>query len=245
MTTRRAAWVTLLAVAALLLGTPGPVAADDAPSITISEPGNGAVLKAPEVTVRGVATMRDLNRVTGVTVTLRRSGADPLSRSDCWHHDPTVLTGGRAEFHCTFALDHNGPYSVVVRASGDEVVELNGPESREVRSSLKMEAPPAPPRDVRVEVGPDRRVTISWARNSEPDLRNYQVSRVPPGGGNPTLVTVVPQPPSGERVSTVDGAVPPGGGRYGYIVTAVRPDGDGRVTSRATARSEPATVEVA
>ncbi len=243
--TRPPATVAMLVMAAaLVLGTAG-ASADDAPVITISEPGSGALLTAPEVTVRGEARMIDVNRVSAVTVRVRSAGGD-LSRPDCWAPDPTVLTGAKATFSCTFGLSHNGPHSVIVRATGDEIVDLNGPESREATRVFKVEVAPAPPRDVRVEVGPDRRVTISWARNTEPDLRGYQVSRLGPGSPSGIVVASVPQPPSGDRVSAVDGSVPPAGGAYEYVVTAMRPDGDGKLTpNRAIARSSPGRVQVA
>jgi hypothetical protein len=68
---------------------------------------------------------------------------------------------------------------------------------------------------------------------------------VGPGSPAGIVVASVPQPPSGERVSAVDGALPPDGGTYHYVVTAIRPDRDGRVTNRAIARSSSAAVEVA
>ncbi|HWC10852.1 MAG TPA: hypothetical protein VG455_06475, partial [Acidimicrobiales bacterium] len=93
--------------------------------------------------------------------------------------------------------------------------------------------------------GADRRVTISWLRNTEPDLKGYQVTRLAPGSSSGTVVANMSQPSSGSRVSTVDANVPPGGGAYRYVVTAVRPDRNGEVSDRAVARSSPASVEVA
>ena len=243
MTRRSAALGALVVVAAVVFGTAGPTWADDAPVITIFEPGADAVVNSPEVTVRGEARMIEVNRIKAVTVTVTSAGGEP-TRSDCWALDPAVLTGARATFSCTFSLTHNGPAAVTVRATGEELVEVNGLETREVRGPFKVEVPPAPPQDVRVEVGGDRRVTISWARNTEPDLSGYQVRRLAPDGSTDTLVGFTPQPPSGERVSATDPAVPAAGGAYQYVVVAVRPDGDGKVTARAIARSSPATAEI-
>jgi hypothetical protein len=237
MTARRAAWATLAVVAALLLATSGPAAAAEGLVVNItSPPADGEPVRDPNAVIAGIATTDVLHVVKSVRVTVTRSNAEAGS---C---DAPVAPDG--SFSCSPGFHLNGPYEAVVTATDALHLDLGDIRTTQATRNFKVEAPPAPPQDVRVEVGPDRRVTVSWARNTEPDLRSYRVSRVGPGGSGESVVSVVPQPPSGERVSTVDGSLPPTGGAYGYVVTAIRPDRDGRVSNRAVAPSSVATVEV-
>ena len=241
MTRRRVAAAALVAVSAVVFGTTGPAAAVP-PGVTIGEPAGDARATSPEVRIAGSVAERDLDRVTGsitaVVITVSSATGRSVECANCW-----APNGPDATFSWTPRLDFNGPYTVTVRAVGSDLLGSPAEEGSATRG-FKVEAPPAPPQDVRVEVVDGRRVTVSWARNTEPDLRGYQLRRVAPGGATDTLVSFVPQPPSGERVSVADPAVPAAGGTYQYAVVAVRPDGDGNVTARAVARSSPAAAEI-
>lgn len=232
---RRAAVVTL-AVAAVLLLTAGPAVADG-PSVTINSPVDKVVEDANEV-VTGTARTDPLHTVQSVRVTVRPlSGAEPRSCDA-----PVAGDGG---FACSPGLRVNGPYEVEVTATDALLVDLVGSRrTGRTTASFKVEVAPAPPRDVKVEAGADRRVTISWARNTEPDLKGYQVARLAPGSSSPTVVANVPQS-AGPRISAVDATVPPIGGSYRYVVIAVRPDRDGNVSTRATSSSAATSVDVA
>ena len=237
----RAGLATLAVVTALLvtLAAPAPAAP---PAVTVSEPGGGEVLTSPSTRIAGEVHLQDFNRITGritsVVVTVSGPGG-ARECSDCWR--------GSSPYDATFAftpqLDFNGPYSFRVVATGTDVI--TGTETAEAGGSFKVEVPPAPPRDVRVEPGPDRRVTISWARNTEPDIKGYRVNRLAPGSSTPQVVGPADQPSSGSRVSLVDAGVPAAAGTYRYTVTAIRPDRDGMVSNRATAGSSPVNVELA
>lgn len=239
MTRRHASLATLAVVAALLLGTSGPAAAAEELTVTIISPPDGEVLTDPNAVIAGTATTDVLHVLKGVRVTVT-SRLNAENHSSC---DAPVAPDG--SFSCSPGFRFNGPYEAVVTATDALHLDLGDMRTREATRGFKMEAPPAPPQGVTVDVGPDRRATISWVRNTEPDLRHYVVTRVAPGGGT-SPVGFVPQPPSGERVSLVDGSLPPTGGKYEYIVAAVRSDRDGQATNnRAVARSSPVTVEVA
>jgi hypothetical protein len=232
---RPAALMAFALVAVLLLGTAGPAAAAP-PAIIISEPEDGALVTSPGAKLVGEARTQDLDRVTSTITAVVITVSGPSGRrecSDCWSP-----SGPDATF--SVPLDFNGPYSVSVKVTRADIV---GSEASEATRSFRVEVPPAQPQDVRVEVGPDRRATISWVRNTEPDLSRYVVTRVAPGGGT-SPVDSVPQPPSGERVSVVDEQVPPAGGSYRYVVVAVRPGADGTLARPATSSAEGA-VEVA
>lgn len=236
----RVSLATLAVVAALTIATAAPASAAP-PVVTVSSPGAGELFTSPSVRIAGEVHLQDLNRITGritgVVVTISGPGTS-RSCDDCWN----ASTPYDATFGFTPQLDFNGPYSIRVVATGTDVI--TGTETAEARRSFKVEVPPAPPRDVRVEPGPDRRVTISWARNSEPDVKGYRVNRLAPGSSTPQVVGSVDQPSSGSRVSLVDAGVPAAAGTYRYTVTAIRPDRDGVVSNRATAGSSPVTIEL-
>ena len=237
MTRRPAALVTLATAAALLLGTAGPAAAE--PTVTIASPEAGKVVDDPNEVVAGTARTDPLHTVVSVRVAVTHRSTGQTRSCDA----PVTADGG---FSCSPGLRLNGPYDVGVTATDALLVDLGSRRtSPAATGGFKVEVPPAPPRNVEVDVGADRRVTISWARNTEADLAGYQVARLAPGSSSATVVDSVPQPSSGSRVSAIDGAVPPGGGIYRYVVTAVRPDRDGEVTNRAIARSSPEGAELA
>jgi hypothetical protein len=220
MTRRRAALATLTAVGALLLGTAGPAAAAEGPTVTVTSPGDGEVVTDANAAVAGRATTDPLHTVQSVRVTA--TPVNPRWSNEVRSCDASLTPDGG--FSCSPGLSVNDTYNVEVTATDVLLVGLTNPRTGPVATrSFKVAAPPTKPQDVRVDVAPDRRVTISWVRNSEPDLNSYRVTRVAPGGGAPSLVAVVRQPSSGERVSAVDGAVPPTGGSYRYLVTAIRP----------------------
>jgi hypothetical protein len=238
MTRRRASLATLVAAVALLFGTAGPAAAAEDLTVDITSPPDGEVLTDPNAVIAGTATTDALHVVKGVRVTVT-SRLNAENHSSC---DAPVAPDG--SFSCSPGFRVNGPYEAVVTATDALHLDLGDVRTREATRGFKMEAPPAPPQGVTVDVGPDRRATISWVRNTEPDLRHYVVTRVAPDGGT-SAVGFVPQPPSGERVSLVDGSLPPAGGKYEYIVAAVRSDRDGQATNnRAVAGSAPYAVEI-
>lgn len=206
---------------AMLLGlnvVPASAGPDDL-VVTFDQPGDDALLDNSPVTLSGtVNTKPGLNLLsTGVDRIVVRIGDGPeieVCRS---------CGGTPRPFSATVTLPRNGAYQAEASAEGRGQlagVPLTAVGGRGTRS-FRLEAPPRAPQDVRLDVSSDRVVTLSWARNTEPDLLHYAVFRKDPGsdtyrrtGGD------VDQPGSG-RPSFVDGGTA-GGGDFAYQIVAVR-----------------------
>ncbi|HWC10900.1 MAG TPA: hypothetical protein VG455_06720, partial [Acidimicrobiales bacterium] len=150
MTARRAALVTLVTAAALLLGTAGPATAADGLTVDITSPGEGAVLDGPDVIVKGTATTSGLYRMNGVSVQVT-SVTNP-GTFGCDRSCDGTSGGHSATFSYGRRLDFNGPYTVTVTAY-DTLPLVGGERSTAVQRRFKVEVPPAAPRDVKVEAG--------------------------------------------------------------------------------------------
>ncbi len=246
---RAAAVVAGTSMAVLAVIMPATTAtADDTLSVTVDHP----VVDGGQATVSGSATMSDplglnLDRVTGVAinVTPRRHAGPSQSCSGCG----ADLGQRSVSFSFTTSeLSYNGPYDVTVDVSGRKVVDRlfnAAPVSTEATQGFNVEVDPAPPANVSAAANADRSVTVSWSRNSEPDLVGYQVQRRGPGSaGFQPVGSAVAQPPDGSKVQWTDTTVGPTGGQFEYLVVAVRPDGDGAITDRATSASTGAGVMV-
>jgi hypothetical protein len=85
---------------------------------------------------------------------------------------------------------------------------------------------PAKPATLKISAAKDRKVTLGWDRNTEPDMYGYAVYRLEPGQKTPpkqpTVVVLQPDAKDGNRVSAPDNPPPPAG-EYTYLVRAVRP----------------------
>jgi len=246
---RAAAVVAGTSMAVLAVIMPATMAtADDALSVTVDQP----VVDGGTATVSGSATMSDtlglgLDRVTGVAinVTPRNPAGPSQSCSGCG----ADLGQRSVSFSFTTSeLAYNGPYDVIVDVSGRKVVDRlfnAAPVSTRATQAFNVEVDPAPPANVSAAANADRSVTVTWSRNSEPDLVGYQVKRRGPGSsGFQPVGSAVAQPPDGSKVQWTDTTVGPTGGQFEYLVVAVRPDGDGAITDRATSASTGAGVTV-
>ena len=223
MTTRRRV-AAVLVVGAVLVGlTAGPAWAENELVVRFAEP---AVNNA-KVTVEGTVEHAGLGLLGGsvdrVTVTLvpvdggARVGP-VVACSPCG----SAPTG----FGVTIDVPTNGRYRVQGAADGKNALGLaeSGSGSTPESEAFSVAAPPGAPQDVRVDLSPERIATVSWARNSEPDMLHYMVFRKDPGGESYRLVpgaATVPHPSSG-RASFVDRGTAGAGGDYSYQVLAVR-----------------------
>ncbi|HEX2041032.1 MAG TPA: hypothetical protein VHF24_00215, partial [Acidimicrobiales bacterium] len=234
--TRWRAGVAVGWVAAALLLPAAPAGAFERPTVVITGPGNGQVLVSP--TISGTAEMGNgLNSIVGVTIEVR-----PTGRGDvrvC--HDCHNGLGKRAtSFSYSPPLAFNGPYEATVTAEGKDVLNLLGAPNEKGRATrrFKVEAKPAAPRNVKAQVNPDRSVTITWSRNSEPDLLGYQVQRRS-GGSGFTIVESIGQTGAGTTPSVTDRGPADAGGTFEYIVIAARPNGDGSDQNPVSSMSSP------
>jgi len=246
---RAAAVVAGTSMAVLAVIMPATMAtADETLNVTVDQP----VVDGGTATVSGSATMSDplglgLDRVTGVAVNITpRNHAGPShSCSGCG----ADLGQRSVSFSFTTSeLTYNGPYDVTVDVSGRKVVDRlfnAAPVSTQATQAFNIEVDPAPPANVSAAANADRSVTVTWSRNSEPDLVGYQIKRrVPGSSGFQPVGSAVAQPPDGSTVQWTDTTVGPTGGQFEYLVVAVRPDGDGAITDRATSASTGAGVTV-
>jgi len=245
---RAAAAVAGAALAVLAVIGPATTAlADDSLQVRIDEP----AVDGTRATVSGSAEMSDtlglhLDRVTAIsiTVTSRQHPGTTTSCGSC----AAGLDQQSASFSFTATdLNYNGPYDVTVDASGRRFLDVfnSAPVSTRATTSFSVEVAPAPPANVKAIANPDRSVTVSWARNAEPDLVGYQVQRRGPSTpGFQTVASSVNQPPNGSTVNWTDTTTASTGGQFGYLVVAIRPDGDGVVSNRATSASAAAAVTV-
>ncbi|MFN2608241.1 MAG: hypothetical protein ABR511_10195 [Acidimicrobiales bacterium] len=228
-----AAGAVLAAGAALLWPLAGPASAADVPGVTVATAVSGG-----RATVSGSAQMANfLNQLTalhvGVTSHLHPATTASCDGTGC---GATLNRSSTSYSFTTPDLAYNGPYDVTVTATGQTL--LDGPQDGSATGTFGVEVPPAPPADVKATVNPDRTVTVSWSRNTEPDLVGYQVQRRPVGGSSFTAVSgAIAQPASGTTLSYTDQSTAAAGGTFEYVVLAVRPDASGHVSDRATARS--------
>ncbi len=242
---RGLAGMAAVAIASLVVLAPATTAmADPALTVSLDPPG----VDGANATVSGSAEMAGpLDWITGaeITATSRKHPGTSASCSNC--ADPV----GQKATHFSFTaqgLDYNGPYDVAVVVSGRKIVDAffnHAPVSTRQDTSFNVEVVPAPPANVTAVANPDRSVTVRWSRNTEPDLVGYQVQRRGPStSGFQPVGLVVNQPPDGSTVSWTDTTTAPSGGQFEFLVVAVRPDGDGVVSDRATSASAGAAVSV-
>ena len=223
----------LIGLTVLLPATGAVAQAPAAVGITLNEP----VIDGSVASISGAAEMAGLlDWVTGVTVT----ASHPGTGDGCRGCGADVDTNQRAvEFSFTSrSLGYNGPYDVTVEVTGRRLVDsFNTAEvSGQRTTAFRVEVRPAPPANVQAVPNPDGTVNLSWTRNGEADLAGYQVLRRDPSSEFRPAGPPVPQPKDGVTVHWTDTSAA-GGGRFEYQVVAIRPDGDGVVSDRATAAS--------
>lgn len=229
-----------LAGPVLAAAPPAPPPGSADVTVTVDHP----ALDAPTATVSGSATVPNpLYQITGVHIDVTRPNGAPAGPPCDDDGCRAKLGNDSTDFsYKTPILSYNGPYQVTVTVQTQLVTDAltnSGtfvPTSK--TASFKVEVKPAPPADVKAVVNPDRTVTVSWSRNSEPDLVGYRVQRRNVGAPTFAIVSpIVPQPPDGTTVQFTDPGTATTGGAFEYVVVAIRPDGDGALTDRATTPS--------
>lgn len=121
-------------------------------------------------------------------------------------------------------LAYNGPYVANATARHCLSVCVAAPTTARVKAvSFRLAAPPRKPESVKADVNDSGSISVSWARNPEPDMVGYAVFRKGPGATSFTQIgQPVPQPPgSAARVSFQDTSSA-AGGTFSYQIVAVR-----------------------
>ena len=120
-------------------------------------------------------------------------------------------------------LEYNGPYTVSATGTYCAVLCLGAPQQASAAPvSFRLGIEPAAPTDLKLSTDEDRSVTVSWARNGEPDLLYYALFRKDPGGEFRRLGADIKQPASGRPSFADSSAAGTNGGDFVYRVFAVR-----------------------
>lgn len=218
---------SLCACAMLILATGGLLApsADAAPpSLLITRPGDGQVLRSANFAVDAEARMSNGVLVGKITVSVSPA---PDSVSQQATQNGEFSANGTAEQKVSFPveMDYNGKYRATVRATGKDnprglgLIEDDELETTPAIRDFFVAAPPAPPANVRPVIDKESRaVTLSWSANAEKDMLFYLVQRAKGDGAfSPLGKTTGPGDTSIVDPSTAEAA-----GDYRYQVVAVR-----------------------
>jgi len=237
------AFVTLLSSWAT---SPATAAEGDQLVVTVDQPPDAPPLSSSTVVVSGVVTVRDdLNRlllgseIDSVTAKLFRQGdGSPIGEHNVCRSCP--VRDGQVRFSANIPeVSINGRYRVELAAFksvlAPGVADLRGTGDR----TFGVAAPPRAPQDVKVEVSPERVVTVSWSRNPERDMLSYSVRRKDPGSESYRPIGSAAADSTTPRVSFSDSLPGTIGGDLTYQVVAIR-----RGASPGTnVRSEPTTTD--
>jgi hypothetical protein len=167
--------------------------------------------------------------VDGITIKVTRNGQDIASVVWC-----SGTTNGCGSASASFSwstpsLAYNGPYQVTVLATGSQHATLLNPcdgscdGSGGASQSFALAVPPLSPKALATTVDTaTHAVTITWTRNSEPDMVGYAVQRTGANTSTYQSLAEVGQPPPNQKVSYTDSTASQAGGTYTYQVVAVR-----------------------
>lgn len=198
------------------LCTPGTTGS--APAGGVSAPAEGTRFAAPTVDVNGefhyerdVIGRPDGNTVVKIVLVACGKNQVLPEGSEWTKTDP----GSSIPFAWTTpALPWNGRYAarVQVQSPAGEKVETR---------TFGIVVPPAVPTDVRAAQASDG-ISVSWAKNPEPDIIGYVIHRLRPSGA-PDMEFGIPAPRGVARPSIVDH---PPVGEWHYNVVALRQGAD-------------------
>jgi hypothetical protein len=160
-------------LALLALGFAPQAALARAPMVGLSSPADGASLAQP-ASVAGQATMQN-GRVDWVRVSIESTQGHPVPATKQFdgpgNNNPLPFTWSPP-------LSYNGTYKVTAQAQGTDNIDINGPELSSVTNTFTLNVGPATPTGVKATPNQTKRtVTITWTKNSEPDLIGYGVYR--------------------------------------------------------------------
>ena len=235
----------LLAGGLLLVCSAAPASALAQPTLTIGAPKPATVFSTTSVTISGTAnfTADSLyhGSITSLTVTASFEGHTVGS---CQNSGSSSTCGPTSGWSLALSgLDYNGPYTVAANDASSESLILTGvgtqTATNSASTSFSIAVKPAAPQHVTTTVNSDGSVTLTWDRNTEPDLLGYLVT----GGSVGSNGADVKQPSSGSTVSWTDTGTT-AGGSFNYEVTAIRPGADGKAGDALIASSGAVTASV-
>lgn len=226
----------------LALVPAAPASAANQPVVSFTGPSAGTTFGSPSVAITGNTNFQPDPAYAGgvsrlrVVVTFNGNAVgvcDPCAPGS-FSYTPS-------------GLNANGPYNVSATVTANESLLSTGlnPQTRtgSAATSFKLGVAPAAPRNVTTKANDDGSVTITWARNSEPDLYGYGLQRKEPGSAQLQTVAGAIKQPSGSTVSFTDTGTAHGGD-FSYFVSAFRPGADGTSAHPLFASSGPINASV-
>ncbi len=213
-------------VLVLIVGAAAP--ADAAPSSTLSIEPADDIATSPTVTGSfagarplGLA-IENISAVDLAVSPTGPTGGDAVTQDGC-EVGSGCSTGDVSFTWEVPALEYNGPYTVTATGTYCAVLCLGAPQRASATPvSFRLGMEPAAPTDLKLSTGDDRSVTVSWARNGEPDFLYYALFRKDPGGEFRRLGSDIKQPSSGRPSFADSSAAGTNGGDFVYRVFAVR-----------------------
>jgi hypothetical protein len=197
----------------------------------ISSPATGSVVAVARPFVTGEFDFSG-QRVDAISLSVRPTGGQPQASASAGCADASAPCGSA---HVPFswavpALAYNGPYEVDASATGTACSVLPPCTQSTYAAApvtIGLAVPPAPPSGLAATVDAVRRtVTLTWSRNSEPDMIAYQVEHRAPSSSTWLTAGWAAQPSSGNRVAFTDSATAKTGGAWSFRVLAGRAGAD-------------------
>ena len=224
---------------AVTLVAGGPASASEAPqagplSVTPAPDSFGAISSTASPTIAGEFHMKPGGTIRTIAVTVKYTGTAegvaPATVKVCGGGGGTPSCGSTEAKSFSKAigpLSVNGPYEIGATSTGSEQVDLDGDQSANATPvTVKLRVAPAAPAEVKaVANDAGNSVTVSWARNSEPDMTLYVPVRQN-ANGSFTRLKYVEQPAASQTRVTLKDDTLGAGGDLKYYVYAVRSAGE-------------------
>ena len=255
--TRRLGLAVVAALAVTLVAG-GPAWASEAPqagplSVTPAPDAYGVIASTASPTIAGEFHMKAGGTIRTITITIKYNGTTegvaPTTVKVCGGGGSTPSCGGTEAKSFSKAigpLPVNGPYEIGATSSGSEQFDLDGDQTGTATPiTVKLRVAPAAPANVKaVANDAGNAVTVSWDRNSEPDVTTYVPVRLN-ADGSFTRLKYLAQPPASEtRVTMKDDSLG-AGGELKYYVYALRSAGEKGIDAVRSNVSTEAKVKVA
>ena len=232
---RSAGAAVLLAASVMLLGAGSAAAAtDNTITFDAPQPAGTTVKNTSSPTISGHVTAQGC--ITGLELVVslldaQGQTASQVAKKAIAGPDPQSRQNDQLAFSWAPQLAANGWYKVTATASYQQPFCADGLAVQQFDQpvNFKLSVAPAEPTGVKVsKLSTDRTFTVTWTKNSEPDLGSYLVYRSRfEDGACPTQPATADRLNSTKATTFTDKAVPDAGGTFCYFVQATRPDADG------------------
>jgi hypothetical protein len=226
----------------------GPLSATPAPDAY------GVIASTDSPTIAGEFHMKSGGVVKAVAITIKYTGTTegvaPTTVKVCGGGGSTPSCGGSEAKSFSKAIGPlavNGPYEIGATATGTDPPVLVNPDETGTATpiTVKLRVAPAAPANVKaIANDAGNAVTVSWDRNSEPDVTTYVPVRQN-ANGSFTRLKYLTQPPANQtRVTMKDDSLG-AGGELKYYVYALRSAGEKGIDAIRSNVSAEAKVKVA